>query len=117
MHQRDVIVALALFATTIVMVCIGWPRRRPAKSPLDRVWLDFRDAYGAVWGLRVQQRVNQAAAMYGWNLRLDWQGFTSLDGAVISRETEKSVRDNLANLLRRFVSPAWIAEQRSEPLN
>jgi hypothetical protein len=117
LHQRDVIVALALFSTTIVVVCLGWPRPQTAKSPLDRLWLNFRDAYGAVWGLRVQQRINQAATMYGWKLRLDWHGFMPLEGAAISRETEKSVRDNLTNLLRRFVSPRWVAERLGEPLD
>ena len=100
----------ALCAIAIILVVLGLPRKRVVRFSLDRVWLDFRDAFGAVWGLRVQQRVNQSATMYGWNVRLDWQGFTPLEGSTISPEIEKPLQDNLRNLLRRFVSPQWIAK-------
>ena len=45
---------------------------------LDRVWLDFRDLFGALWSLRVAQRVNAAAEMYDWNVRLGWGGFRAI---------------------------------------
>ena len=101
----------ALCAIAIILVVFGLPRKRVVRFSLDRVWLDFRDAFGAVWGLRVQQRVNQSATMYGWNVRLDWHGFTPLEGSTISPEIEKPLQDNLRNLLRRFVSPQWIAKR------
>lgn len=109
--------SLVLCFGALVFVIVRSPRRRMAREPLDRLWLDFRDAFGAVWGLRVQQRVNQSAAMYGWKLRLDWHSFTPLEGQTIPPEIRKSLQDNLANLLRRFVSPAWIAERLTADVN
>lgn len=114
-HAADMSLPLAVLALSLVS--LGWPKRKTVASPLDRLWLDFRDAFGVVWGLRVQQRVNQSAAMYQWKLRLDWHGFTPFENATISPDIEKAVRDHLSNLLRRFVSPSWIAERLGTPLN
>ncbi len=109
-------IPLALSVGAILMVCLqGTPPR--TVPPLDRVWLDFRDAFGVVWGLRVQQRVNQSAEMHGWNARLNWHGFTSRDGGSISPQTEKALRNSLNNVLRRFVSPKWIADRLGEALS
>ena len=109
-------VPLAFCVGAILLVCL---KRAPIRNgpPLDRLWRDFRDAFGAVWALRIQQRVNQSAEMYGWKLRLDWHGFTSLDGDSTSPTTEKAVCDNLNNLLRRFVSPQWIAVRLGEAVD
>ena len=109
-------VPLALCVGAILLVAL---KRAPLRTvpPLDRLWLDFRDAFGAVWALRIQQRVNQSAEMYDWKLRLDWRGFTPLEGNKIPPSTEKAVRDNLNNLLRRFVSPQWIAERLGQAVD
>jgi hypothetical protein len=107
--------SVAFCTLAIILIALDWPRKRVARFSLDRVWLDFRDAFGAVWALRVQQRLNQSATMYGWNVRLDWRGFVPVEGTAISPEIQKSLQDNLSNLLRRFVSPQWIAERRRDP--
>jgi hypothetical protein len=104
-------VSLALFTSAICMVALGWPRRKSAAHSLNRLWLDFRDAFGAVWGLRVQQRVNQSASMYAWNVRLDWHGFSPRDASAISPQMQKAIEDNMKSVLRRFVSPQWIGER------
>jgi hypothetical protein len=96
----------------IALLVTFW--RRTAAQPLDRVWLDFRDCFGAVWGLRVQQRVNQSASMCGWNLRLNWNGFRTIEENPISPDEFVAVKNNLNNLLRRFVSTEWI-EKRLAP--
>ena len=93
-------------------------------APLDRLWLDFRDTFGAVWALRVAQRTNAAAAMYNWNIVLRWDGLhldqpesessAASDGEAISKDTVQAVEHNLRGLLRRFVSQAWIDERLSE---
>ncbi len=83
------------------------PARRDV-SPLDRVWLDFRDLYGAAWGLRVMERMNASAAMYGWPVQLTWSGFIPRDAAAADEEVPPIVADSMRTLLRRFVSPEWI---------
>jgi hypothetical protein len=85
---------------------------RPSGEPgLDRVWVDFRNAFGAVWALRMAERMTAAAASYAWHVRLTWEGFRTLDGDIVAgwSETEqRQVQSVFANLLRRFVSSDWI---------
>jgi hypothetical protein len=107
------LVALALFALAWGLVARQWPRRGRASLPLDRVWLDFRDDFGAVWALRVAQRLNESAARYDWPLVLDWRGFAGRDGKPVDL-VPPAVDDSLRTLLRRFVSPRWIDERLSE---
>lgn len=97
-----------------------WPRNQ--KSGWNRVWLDFRDAFGSVWALRVAERMNQAARQAETPLHLYWHGFEHersrderlaeslsantiepFDGAELG-ELEVTARQ----LLRRFVSAEWI---------
>jgi hypothetical protein len=56
-----------------------WRLRRPliAATELDRVWLDFRDRFGVVWGLRAREQFNRAAASSGWPVRVTWFGCQS----------------------------------------
>lgn len=94
--------------------------RSTADSVADRLWLDFRDSYGALWALRVAERVNNLAELNGWSLRLEWAGFTG-DGGESNDPSGGKVKLNpsemasaekaLRSLLRRFVSPEWIAER------
>jgi hypothetical protein len=49
-------------------------RRRAAASEFDRTWRAFRDRYGLVWGLRVCDQFNRAAAHAGWPVVLRWSG-------------------------------------------
>lgn len=89
----------------------GWdlPRRRGTRPPLDRLWLDFRDLVGAMWALRVADRINAASAQSGWSARLGWHGWT-FDG-----EPPPALERSLRMLLRRFVSPQWIDRRLIEP--
>lgn len=101
---------LALAATsTFVMRKTSVDTQRP----LDCVWIDFRNAFGAVWGLRIAERVNSEAKMYGWNVHLSWHGLVSISGqpATLPPEIDEAVRKSLKTLLRRFVSPEWIDER------
>lgn len=108
--------AIGLFAASLASVYLSWPRQslKTITAPLDRVWLDFRDLFGAAWALRVAQRINQSSAMYGWNVRLDWHGITLLEGDAISPVTETAIRESLKTILRRFVSPEWIRARLGE---
>jgi hypothetical protein len=44
----------------------------------SRTWLDFRDAFGVVWALRVMERVNTMPAAMEAGVRLNWDGFYEL---------------------------------------
>jgi hypothetical protein len=96
------------------LFAFGWPRAGAVGNPLDRVWRDFRDLYGAAWALRVAQRINASAALYDWGVTLAWHGFvdradpTSTNIAV-RPDVRAAIESSLATLLRRFVSPEWLA--------
>lgn len=86
--------------------------------PLNRVWVDFRDAYGAVWALRQMDRLNATSRQQGWNVVLTWQGFEGPDGESVnhlSSESQAELLDAFRALLTRFVSPAWLAERLRAP--
>jgi hypothetical protein len=113
---------VALGLIVAAMLWAAWKgRRTTASDGYDRLWIDFRDAFGLLWALRVQERVNAAAAMYGWPFMLVWSGFVETESgqpiAAFSPETEKALRQNLKGLLRRFVSPEWIGERLAGDLD
>jgi hypothetical protein len=79
------------------------PRRRDLAG-WDRVWLDFRDLVGAIWAIRVAERINAAARLCGWKSHLKWGGFVPIDQSTLEPALQRSFR----MVLRRFVSPDWI---------
>jgi hypothetical protein len=93
----------------------AWQQR----DPLDRLWLDFRDAYGLLWGARVQQRVNAAAAQYGWPVMLCWDGLRDVaEGqpvAAVPSEVRAPVEHVMRTVLWRFMSPQWIEARLTQP--
>ncbi len=94
-----------LIGLAIALVGLDLPRRRSPPSGPTRAWLDFRDAFGAAWSLRVADRMNRASEKLGWGVRLHWSGFVAeRDSRAVPRlgaAAERSFR----MLLRRFVSP------------
>ncbi|MEX0677768.1 MAG: hypothetical protein WD063_11875 [Pirellulales bacterium] len=90
-----------------LLIAAELPRRRAAAWPLDRAWLDFRDGFGAVWALRVAERMNASASMYDWPLTLTWRGFVARPSGATAG-VPSTVEESLRTLLRRFVSPDWI---------
>lgn len=70
----------------------------------DRRWLDFRDAYGLAWALRVAERVNQSAERFDWGVSLEWDGFAPADEQREPSEHAWREADlGLRSLLKRFV--------------
>ena len=94
----------------LIVIALGavW---RPVRStagqdPLDRLWRDFCDAYGLLWGLRVAERFNAQAAKSGLPVRLGWRRFSAAAGqdlTALSAAERRAVTDQLTSWLRRFV--------------
>ncbi len=109
--QQAPLCGLALMSAAAVAAAVLARNPPRTAEPLDRLWLDFRDQFGVVWGLRVAERINASAKMYGWDARLGWHGFsTSASGpaAQISPGVKTELAKSLGSLLRRFVSSEWI---------
>jgi len=112
------LLGLTLAAVAAALVACGKPGRRKAGTCEDRLWLDFRDAFGTVWALRVAEQVNAAATRYRWGVSLRWHGFRwTEDGSAdippgtVDPRVRLDLRRSLQSILRRFVSSAWIAER------
>jgi hypothetical protein len=73
-------------------------RRCPVRSEFDRLWLDFRDRFGLLWGQRMREQFNRAAANAGWPVVLRWQGLRTADGVPPPEATVAVLRA----LLKRF---------------
>ena len=115
------LVSLGCFAAAAFVI---WTTPAPAprvRHSLDHCWLAFRDLFGLFWGLRVQERVNAAAAQNGWPFYLSWSGFRDIDHhrllVAIPPAYERALKQTLTGLLRRFVSAAWIAAQRPQGID
>jgi hypothetical protein len=109
---------LGLLAAALVVAAEIGRHGRPRGDPLDRLWIDFRNQYGVVWGLRVAERVNASAKMNGWDVSLGWHGFATNGGnsvEVIPTEVRAGIEAALRTLLRRFVSGEWIDRRLAAP--
>ncbi len=103
-----------------------WPRR---SLGWNRVWSDFRDAFGCVWALRVAERMNQAASQTELPIRFHWQGVAKLESSPTTQDDSTIAESGhsptqiaapfdpqelgelevtMRQLLRRFVSAEWI---------
>lgn len=106
-----------LAGLALLAAAVAWPLCRspnPQAASLDRLWLDFRDAYGSVWALRVMERFNSTADQQGHGRRLTWHGFTVAELKARTPATpgaEGALPRDLRMLLLRFVSPEWIADR------
>jgi len=122
--------ALLCTSAACALATAKWPRARRGATPWDQLWIDFRNAYGIVWSLRVEERLNASLAAAGENTRLGWNGFeipphqeqeavndqppeatTSSGVATITNAKDLAALPALVALLRRFVSKEWIAKR------
>lgn len=79
-------------------------------SPLERLWCDYRDTFGIVWGRRLLERVNQRAAAEDWSWRLTDDGLVPHPPQLrpAAPEGDPRIEHTFRWLLRRFVDPSWI---------
>jgi hypothetical protein len=84
----------------------GWAAWRFQVTPteaVDRLWRQFRDCYGLVWGQRLREQFNRAAANAGWPIELSWRGLKASPGATpITPELQGAGLETLQALLKRF---------------
>jgi len=108
-----------VFAGGVVCAIRQGLRAGLEESRFDRLWFDFRDTFGIVWSIRVQDRLNLIAEKENWQTRLgphgfEWELKTSL-------EQRKSTQDRMEHALRwnlrRFVDPEWIDERLQSPVH
>jgi hypothetical protein len=68
----------------------------------DRLWLDFRDAWGLLWGQRVREQFNRAADNAGWPVTLTWGGLRGISGEP--GVAEEKLLETLRAIVQRFVA-------------
>jgi hypothetical protein len=96
----------------VALAC--WRLRQMPGSEFDRLWRDFRDRFGLVWGLRVREQFNRAAAHAGWPVSLSWRGLRVNPGvAPLAENTQDELLVTLKALLRRF-GPLSVTEARDD---
>jgi hypothetical protein len=91
-------------AVAIAVADVQARREAKARDRLERLWSWFRDHWGVVWALRVQERFHRTAELSGWSIRLTWQGVAQIesvdpDHAAAERDAAEAT---LKMLLRRF---------------
>lgn len=102
-------VALSMAASIILADASGVrPRLHPTR--LEALWCWFRDHWGVVWALRVQERFNRTAETQRWSFRLSWHGLTEIGPRRDPDAALEAAEATLVSLLRRFADPARLEE-------
>jgi hypothetical protein len=92
-----------LLAASPWVALVQFGRRTRAPSEFDRLWLDFRDRFGFVWGQRLRDQLNRAAANAGWPVHLRWRGLRITAGKDLpADEVQCKIVDTLRAMLKRF---------------
>lgn len=106
-------------ATLCAGFAVIWPALlaagKPFLAPWDRVWVDFVNSFGIVWGRRLQDRFNDTARQAKWGVKLDLYGLT-WDESVAPNNGHQprlpawtpEMIQALQWLLRRFVDQPWL---------
>lgn len=137
--ERAVIRECSTLAVALAVCLLARAAPMVGSNRFDRIWFDFFDTFGIVWGRRIQDRVNHVAREQRWPVRLELEGFVRTDrlkshDLATSTETadaellrqsnsetdgeidlvDARIEHTLRWLLRRFVDPIWI-DARLEP--
>jgi hypothetical protein len=91
-------------------------RAGPRRDGLEAAWSWFRDHWGVVWALRVQERFNRTAEAQRWPIRLGWYGVVPAEATAAGvPATPAAAEATFKGLLRRFADPKRIEEAASDP--
>lgn len=117
-HSKAIHAAATLGLSMAAWLAAWQARRatRPLENPIERVWSEFRDFFGVVWGRRILERVNETARQEGWPVRLHFDGIAAADPskpASLTPQQADRLEKVLRWLLRRFVDPQWIDKRMS----
>jgi hypothetical protein len=86
------------------LALLTWAPQPPGE--FDRLWLDFRDRFGLVWGQRLREQFNRAAANASRPVVLRWRGLRRLPGAPpLDPAVGEEIVAALRALLKRFGPP------------
>jgi hypothetical protein len=102
--------ASGIFAAAVLLALRQGRRPCRAGNRFDRLWFDFQDAFGIVWAIRIQERINLLAEKERWACRIRPEGvnWSPEAGAEERARSEAGLEQALRWHLRRFVDPAWI---------
>ncbi len=92
-----------LVAISPLIAMVQMETRTAPDAEFDRIWRDFRDRYGLVWGRRVQEQFSTAAQNAGWPVVLRWGGIRLKPGASMpDMPVQEEIVATLRALLKRF---------------
>jgi hypothetical protein len=102
-------VAHVAFALAFVVWGVRWLLNRPVRPPaVNRLWVTFRDRYGLLWGRRVLEQFNAAAANAGWEQRLTW-----FHGLTMQTMPDELREQDLLKLLQATLKRFGLGEERA----
>jgi hypothetical protein len=83
---------------------LAWKGRPRADSAFDALWRRFRDGFGLVWGQRLRDQFNRAAANAGWPVYLTWRGLIYTARVLPPDESlQATLLATLRAMLKRFL--------------
>jgi len=95
------------FAMSLWMARWSADREPSARGRFERLWFWFRDHWGVVWALRIQERFNRSAELGKWPVLLTWFGLIPVrsleSNAPVTPPVEAEA--TLRALIRRFAQP------------
>jgi len=113
--ESPTVVGLVFVVAALLAAWTSAGQKRVVVSSFDRAWLDFRDAFGLLWGLRVQERVNAVALQNRFGTELTWSGLQAAQIKDVAAEHDPTVdatlKTALKGILRRFAGNDWINER------
>ncbi len=88
----------------VLVPWIGWWKWRsfpPEATEFDRLWVDFRNRFGLVWGQRIREQFNQSAKHAGWPVFLAWSGLRRNGDSGTNLPDQMEIVETLKALLKR----------------